>query len=106
MYTPIGEHIGSICIKLTDVSIAEMNLDQPELSIFSDSGWLHVSNSSVDSGFHVVGEPLHKIQLSEESVEVEVHDYLRDGGLTKHEWPWKILYDDEGPGDKWITGPN
>ena len=38
-------------------------------------------------------------------MEVAVSDFDRTGGVTKTEWPWKLLYNNEGPGDKWYV-PN
>lgn len=32
-----------------------------------------------------------------------MHDSIKDGGNTKEEWPWKLLYDNQGPSDKWCA---
>lgn len=47
--------------------------------------------------------PLIQISLSEESTEVSAHHFDKNGGGTGQEWPWKCLYNNQGPGDKWIT---
>ena len=44
-----------------------------------------------------------QIKLTEETTEVTVDNYLKNGGGTKQEWPWKLLYDNQGAGDKWAS---
>ena len=44
-----------------------------------------------------------QIKLRQDAVEVTVHDSVKDGGHTREEWPWKLLYDNQGPGDKWCA---
>jgi hypothetical protein len=41
--------------------------------------------------------------LTEEVVEVSASDYDKTGGGTGQEFPWKLLYNNQGPGDKWIS---
>ena len=48
-------------------------------------------------------DQLYQVALDEETVEVSASHYERDGGETKEEWPWKVLYNNEGPGDKWTA---
>lgn len=40
--------------------------------------------------------------LDTESTMLEVSDYLKDGGVQRTEWPWKVMMDSEAPSDKWI----
>ena len=44
--------------------------------------------------------------MTEESVEVSAHDFMRNGGATGREWPWKTLYNNEGASDKWTVNDN
>ena len=44
-----------------------------------------------------------QIKLRQDAVQVSVHDSIADGGHTKQEWPWKLLYDNQGPSDKWVA---
>ena len=46
---------------------------------------------------------MKQIQLDEEAVEVSSSSYQMKGGETKEEWPWKLLYNNQGPGDKWTA---
>mmetsp|Transcript_12870 Transcript_12870/g.19943 ORF Transcript_12870/g.19943 Transcript_12870/m.19943 type:complete len:97 (-) Transcript_12870:242-532(-) len=44
-----------------------------------------------------------QVMLNENSTEVSVDNYLKDGGATGQELPWKLLYNNQGPGDKWCS---
>jgi hypothetical protein len=40
--------------------------------------------------------------LDLDSTNIEVSDYLKDGGTGGDEWPWKVMKASLNPSDKWI----
>ena len=78
------------------MEIKEWNCKKLQYQIFNHE-ILDANNRSPD---------MYQIQLTEESVEVSASDFVRDGGPSKREWPWKTLYNNQGESDKWTVNDN
>jgi hypothetical protein len=50
-----------------------------------------------------VRNELSQIILNTDSCFLTVSDYLKDGGGSGLEWPWKVMLNSNNEGDKFIT---